>query len=105
MNIHELHDMYSLEAHRLVAKKLLADPGLLDVAKANLAKIADELPESSVVVQEWGIVLMCNVESICEFITQDNDHLRELRQSSPFSGFISKTEREALRKAIYDRFT
>lgn len=105
MNIHELHEQYSLEAHRLAAKKLLADPGLLDVAKANLARIAIELSDSSIAVQEWSIILKCKVESICEFIVQDNDHLRELRQSSPFSGIISETEREALRKAIYDRFT
>ncbi|MBO2925387.1 hypothetical protein J5H75_27340 [Pseudomonas asiatica] len=105
MNIHELHEQYSLEAHRLVAKKLFADPGLLDVAKANLAKIASELSDSSIAVQEWNIILKCKVESICEFITQDNDHLRELRQSSPFSGIISETEREALREAIYGRFT
>lgn len=105
MNIHKLHDMYSLEAHRLVTQKLLADPGLLDVATANLAKIAAELPESSVAVQEWDIILKCKIESICEFIVRDNDHLRELRQSSPFSGIISQSERDALRDAVYGRFT
>ncbi|WP_372029871.1 hypothetical protein [Pseudomonas kurunegalensis] len=105
MNIHELHDRYSLEAHRLVAKKLLADPGLLDVAKANLTKIGAELPKSSVAVEEWSVILKCKVESICEFIVQDNDHLRELRQSSPFSGIISQSERDDLRKSIYSRFT
>ena len=103
MNVHELHDRYSLAAHRLVAKKLLTDPGLLDVAKANLERIAAALPEGSVAVLEWGIVLKCNVESISEFIVQDNDHLQELRQSSPFSGLISQDERNALRNDIYGK--
>lgn len=103
MNTHKLHDEYSRQAHSLVASKLRANPSLINIAKRNLLEISKELPKNSVTVMEWEIILKCNIDSICDFIVQNNDHLQELRQSSPFSGMITTEERRNLREKIFSR--
>jgi hypothetical protein len=87
----------------LVAQKLKKNPELLDIACKNLIKIRDELSSESISVMEWGIVLKFNIEKICEFITQNNEHLNELRQSSPFSGILTEEERRCIREKIFAR--
>jgi hypothetical protein len=100
MNTHKFHDSYSLGAHKMVAAKLLADHSLLDEAKSNLERIKNELGRDSIAVREWEIVLKFSINNICDFIVQDNDHLQELRQSSPFSGFLNEDERLKLRQNL-----
>jgi hypothetical protein len=101
MNIHKLHDQYSLEKHQLIARKIAENPGLIDAAKIRLQQLSDELSPESIAIQEWEIVLRGDIHRICEFIVQDNDHLQELRQSSPFSGMLSSEEISAIRGSVY----
>ncbi len=104
MNTHKLHDIYSLSAHKIVAAKLMTDSSMLDQAKINLERIKAELGDDSIAVSEWEIVLKFKLEHICEFIVQDNEHLQELRQSSPFSGFLTEDERLELRQNIFANY-
>lgn len=93
---HELHDRRSLEAHRLIAEKLREDPGLLEKAKANLAR-AKMVSESDALL-EWEVVLRAPLDMICAFLGSESETATRMRQSTPFTGILSEEERLGLHK-------
>lgn len=95
---HAQHDLRSLYAHRLVAKKLLADPRLLEKAWGNLAE-ARKVADLNAFV-EWDVVLRAPLDKLCDFISKTSQVATRLRQSSPFAGFITKEERESINEQV-----
>jgi len=95
---HQVHDMRSLYAHRLVAKKLRENPDLLEKVWANIAKARKSADLDA--YQEWEVVLRSPIPRICDFIVRQSQVATRLRQSSPFTGFISKQEKEEINEQV-----
>jgi len=98
---HRLAEARSLAMHCLVARKIAADPRLLDVARRNLAawaaRYGDNVPRALV---EWRDVLDRPWPEIAALITDPGEPATRMRQSSPFAGVLTAPER----RRVYEAF-
>lgn len=86
------------------AGKVVMDPdGALALARQNLAVLRTTHPRGQVVhwLREWEQLIDGPVEGVLEVLTSSRPRARELRQNSPFAGFLSEAER----KAVLDSFS
>lgn len=97
---HKRIEERSLELHKEIARRLQKDPRLFQVAKDNLMRWIGrdgEIP----VWREWNEILNGPVSRILEILLSTDEEGARLRQSSPFCGILSPSERWK----IYESFT
>jgi hypothetical protein len=95
--MHDRIDARSLAFGRLIAARLSADPDLIGVARANLARWATKCgPQASPALTEWGEALRGPVGSVIEVLTGTDQRSVRLRQSNPFAGLLTPAERTAV---------
>ena len=98
---HRIIEARSLAMHCLIARKIGADPGLLDSARRNLAawraRYGDRPPRALV---EWRAILDRPWPEIAVLITDPGESATRLRQSSPFAGVLTPSER----RRVYETF-
>jgi len=82
---HDDVDIRLLRLHGVVAERLRADPALIAVARATLARWAGRgvAPEA---LRKWGRLIDGSREELLSALVADTPAMRELRQSSPFAG-------------------
>lgn len=92
---HEWIDRRSLALHEAVARKLEVAPELLAVARANLERWLASGPV--VALLEWRrLIDEQPIEQVVAVLRSDDESARRLRQSSPFAGILSTSERHAI---------
>lgn len=99
---HRLLDARSLAMHCVIAERLRREPGRV-VAKAreNLARWrARAGTDAPGYIEEWAHILSQPWAHIAGVMTDTGEDGMRLRQSSPFAGVLTPTER----RAIYDAF-
>ncbi|HEX9673256.1 MAG TPA: hypothetical protein VGA12_07460 [Burkholderiales bacterium] len=98
---HRVAEARSLAMHCLIARKIAADPGLLDIARLNLerwmARYGDSPPRA---LEEWRAILRRPWPEIAALITDPGETGARLRQSSPFAGVLTQPER----RRVYEAF-
>ena len=98
---HRLLEARSLAMHAVIAEKIQRDPTLLKVAHDNLkrwrARWDDQAPAWH---EEWSGIMKCPWSEIAAIMTEPSEEGARLRQSSPFAGVLSVTER----RRIYEAF-
>ena len=98
---HRIIEARSLAMHCLIARKIAADPALLDVARRNLetwsARYGDNPPRA---LEEWRAILERPWPEIAAIITDAGETGTRLRQSSPFAGVLTAAER----RRVYEAF-
>jgi hypothetical protein len=98
---HRIIEARSLAMHCLIARKIGAEPKLLATARRNLAawtaRYGDSVPRA---LQEWRTVLGRPWPEIAELITDAGESAARLRQSSPFAGVLTPSER----RRVYEAF-
>jgi hypothetical protein len=95
MRSHEWIDRRSLALHEAVAAKLEARPELLDVARANLQRWLRTSEASG--LREWRQVLETTpLPGVLALLRSPSEEGARLRQSSPFAGFLTPAERQAI---------
>ena len=98
---HAWIDARSRDLAIATVNKIRADIDLFGKARENLARWRermDPLPQS---LAEWEEILAARSrEEVLAILVADDDEGRRLRQSSPFVGVLSQTER----KAIFERY-
>ena len=94
-------DARSLALHCLVARKLMANPALLEQAHSTLrrwsAQASQPLPAY---FAEWERILERPPEQIAGFLVQMSDDATRLRQSSPFATLLTQEERSRVYAAF-----
>jgi hypothetical protein len=101
--LHALAEETSLELHRAVAARLIADPSLVERARS---RIADWLREGSVartVAEAWAAELTRPIEELATFLVEPSQRARDLRQTSPFAGFLKPRARWELWRGVRRR--
>lgn len=91
--LHALAEDASLELHRAVAQRLLAEPALIERARR---RVSDWLRDGSVArtyAEAWQSVLAAPVEDVARVLTDPGERARQLRQNSPFAGFLEPRKR------------
>lgn len=105
MRSHDWIDARSLALDARIADKLAAQPSVLDRARATLRRwIAQRDPDVPAVFREWEQILnQASREAIQELLRRDGPYARRLRQSSPFCGILTLSERLATLKEYETR--
>jgi hypothetical protein len=98
---HRRIDERSLAMHRLIARKVLADPGLLDIARANLRRWQQMDGSPMLALAEWEQILSGSADQVARFLADPSERATRLRQSSPFCGILTDAER----RAIYESYS
>jgi hypothetical protein len=93
---HSRLDERSLALHRLVAEKVLADPTLLDKARANVRRWQESRDSQCLAFAEWEQILSGPVDEVAKFLVERSERATRLRQSSPFTGILTEAERLAV---------
>jgi len=92
---HQWIDQRSLALHSAVASKLEATPELLEVAKENLRRWLSRRPVSALL--EWQDVLdRAPLSDVIGLLRSASADAARLRQSSPFPGVLSPSERRSI---------
>ncbi len=83
---------------RLIAAKIRATPQLVEIAKSNLDRWkAQNGGELAAAHYEWELALrFLTPAELADFIESDTPKADRLRQSSPFAGILSESERLAI---------
>jgi hypothetical protein len=103
MNLHRLAEERSLAYHAAVADRLRQDPDLLAIAHERLTEwIA--AGHSPVHARAWQEILARPLDDILAFLVDAGERARELRQSTPFAGFIDPRERWRLWREVRTRW-
>ena len=98
---HQRLDARSLAMHCLAARKLLAKPALIAQARSTLARwraqAAEPVPSYFL---EWGRILEGSPEEVAAFLASMHEDATRLRQSSPFTNFLTPEERARIFEAF-----
>jgi hypothetical protein len=97
---HARVDARSIELHSAIAEKLRADPALLEIAHANLARWIAQGGRSQPYWTRWQELLALPLEVLLNLIVDDSETMKALRQCTPFAGILTPRERWQ----IYDSF-
>ncbi len=89
----------SIALHQEIAERLRTRPELLEVALKNLKKWIQRDGETPVWI-EWTSILNKPLEELCAFLISPGEKARALRQSSPFCGILTTTERWKIYEAF-----
>ena len=98
VNRESINDRAKLILHRLVARRLRANPALLDDARTRLQLLEGPAPDY---VAQWVNVLERPAEDVANLIGSRSEQMTHLRVSSPFrmpEGFDDETWRRRVWK-------
>jgi hypothetical protein len=93
----------SIAMHRLVARKLAAEPSLLDKARATLRRWQKMEGSPLPALAEWEGILSESPQQVGLFLTEESERATRLRQSSPFSGILTESERQTIYESYSTR--
>src|SRR5213595_733651 len=97
---HAVIDSVNAAQDRLIAARLRRNPAVLRLARSNLRRWATaDGRRIRVVFRQWQAVLQrLNAREIADFLCSDTPMARRLRQSSPFAGVLTQSERRSIRR-------
>lgn len=93
----------SLALHAAVAEKLVADPTIVDRARAILEDWLSQGGGTTPLWLKWQRVLDCPVEQIAALLTERSEEAAWLRKASPFAGVLAPAERLAILREVKQR--
>ena len=99
MSNHQQIDLRSLAMDQRTAEKLLANPALVDRGLANLDRwLKTCSPNVRPVLIEWQALLQRPLPEVISVLLSTDQQATRLRQSSPFAGLLSVSERTEILK-------
>ena len=93
-------DLRSLEMHKLIAKKILEKPELIQIAVGNIARWKIQNNFSQPYLDEWLSYINSGIIGLTDFMVCETGDGQRLRSSTPFPGILS--DRELIE--IFNRF-
>lgn len=97
---HRLHDARSLAMHTVIAQKIDRNPALLQVAHNNLRRWTEQRGSLPPALEEWRALLASPWPRIAALLCEQSERAIRLRQSTPFAGVLTPTERRRIHDAI-----
>jgi hypothetical protein len=97
---HQTIDRVNAAADRLIARRLRRDPRLVQRARRNLKRwIARDGRNVAPVFLEWaGVLDTLTRAELADFLERGTARARRLRQSTPFLGLLTKSERRRIER-------
>lgn len=85
--------------HKLIAEKLRREPGQFEKVRSTLERWSRTVcVNSQGYVSAWQAVIDEGIEAALSLATEDSEHARAMRQSTPFVGILTNQERFAFLK-------
>jgi len=100
VNRETINDRFKLAFHRVVARRLKADPALLDGARSIVRDWAMSPPVPEFVA-EWGELLDRPPAEVRKIIVGRSENMKRLRVSSPFSMLFGQVMDDTARKKLW----
>ena len=98
---HRVAEARSLALHVLAARRIAADPGLLDRARATVRRWLERYGERPpAALREWQALLERPWPEVAARATELSEDAARLRQSSPLATLLSDAER----RRVHDAF-
>ncbi|TAM87616.1 hypothetical protein EPN42_10905 [bacterium] len=97
-NPHVRIDRRSMAFHRLIATKIETNPGIVARARDNIDRWSSQGSQEAY-LDEWRRILSGDPREIAQFLRSSGQRATRLRQSSPFTGVLSREERAAIMRA------
>jgi hypothetical protein len=92
-----LHHAQSLALHAAVAQRILANPDLIDRARARLdVWLARDAGSTTPLWLRWKEILTGSPAQVVAVLTDPSDDAAWLRKASPFAGALEPRERERI---------
>jgi len=93
----------SLRMHDVVAKRLINNPDLLDVARNRLQRLREVNPHGDTYHNRWQELIDGPMDRLLRMLTEPSEEASTLRRESPFTTLVPSDERrrvfESLRTA------
>lgn len=91
---HRTAELRSIAFHRAVAERLEREPELLERARARVDDwLASRGPVHPVYARRWRELLAKPASDVADALVVDEEEMRDLRQTTPFAGALTPTER------------
>jgi hypothetical protein len=104
MKDHRWIDQRSLAFCRLIARKVEANPDLIDIARANVERwLTTCSPGVRRALLEWRTALDQSTEAVMALLLGIDERSVRLRQSNPFAGVLTPNERNAILREFQTR--
>ncbi|HEX9188767.1 MAG TPA: hypothetical protein VGB87_16925 [Vicinamibacteria bacterium] len=103
--LHAVAEDVSLELHRAVAERLLEEPALVERARQRVAGWLRDGSAARPYAEAWQAVLAEPVEVVARFLADPGERARQLRQTSPFAGFLEPRTRWSIWRRSRQRAT
>ena len=97
-NAHRTAEQRSLAYHRAIVDRL--DEALVDEARAEVERLADEGRLHSRYADRWRHLLALPRDQIAAAITAEDQDAVDLRQNSPLAGFLNEQERRRIIETV-----
>jgi hypothetical protein len=83
----------SLRMHDVVAKRLISNPDLLEVARSRLQRLREVNPLGAVYHNRWQELIDGPMDRLLRMLTEPSEEASTLRQESPFTTLLASNER------------
>ena len=93
MDGHRLAELRSLELHRHIGRAIRAQPELVARARAQLSRWTTTGTLDPRTAARWEEVLAMPLDELVDLLETDDEPMRDLRQSSPFTFVVAPRER------------
>ncbi len=91
--LHQRAEERSIALHAAVAERIAADPALLENARARVDRWLREGSVHPRWASAWAALLQRPLPEILAALVDPSQHMRDLRQSSPFAGVLDPRTR------------
>jgi len=96
---HRTAELRSIAMHRLIAERL--NDKILDQARQRLDWLADENHIHPHWEAKWRELIDLPCSQIRVLLVEDSQHMRDMRQSTPFAGVLSEEERWTIIQEVH----
>ncbi|MBP6513887.1 MAG: hypothetical protein KA224_01830 [Steroidobacteraceae bacterium] len=96
----DVSTLRSRRLHQGVARRLVTDPSLREVARERLQKLRQANPQGRIYHDRWEALLDGPLPRLLQTMTEVSEHADVLRQESPFSVLVTVGERRRVFKQI-----
>ena len=90
---HAVAEGTSLQLHRAVAERLRAEPALVERARRRVEGWLRDGTVAKPYAEAWREILSCPAGEVALFLEDQGERARQLRQTSPFAGFLDARTR------------
>jgi hypothetical protein len=90
---HAVAEFTSLQLHRAVAERLRAEPALVERARRRVEGWLRDGTVAKPYAEAWREILSCPAGEVALFLEDQGERARQLRQTSPFAGFLDARTR------------